>query len=104
MDIKDLIRDITPVILEQGKEYIEPMKRLVWDELVELAKLLDLGKAKEALAIVEEKMNLEELTRQKVKLADLTEELADENAEKKSMIQELLLATLKIAFSILVAL
>jgi hypothetical protein len=99
--------DNTELILQFGQAigtavgpFIPAFQKMALDELIAVKALLNQKDTDAVLAIVHEKMTLDELAAEKLALVPVANAMADTSAAKKQAAQAVLTAILKAAFVI----
>lgn len=99
--------DNTELILQFGQAigtaatpFIPAFQKMALDEIIAVKALLYQKNTDAALAIVHQKMTLEELAEEKEALVAVTNAMADASAAKRQAAQDVLMAILKAALSV----
>jgi hypothetical protein len=99
-DIQALIDKFGTALAVSVVPYLPAIKRFTMAEALAFWDLLNQKKQDAAMQAVHDKMTAEELADEKVKLADLTAAMADNNAEKRQFARDVAMAVLKVALAI----
>ena len=98
--LRDSLLKTFPVgVVDAAQLYGPAIGRMALAELVALAQMIADRLTEEAQAAVREKMSMDELAAEREKLADLAVLMANKRAESIAMGRDILLAILKVAFT-----
>lgn len=83
--------------------YLPALKRFTLAEILAFWDMLDQKNKDAAIQAVHDKMTLPEMAAEKEQLAALTAAMADSNAEKRKLANDILMAILKVALGVALA-
>ena len=99
-DNNELILQFGEAIGGAVQPFIPAFKRLILDELIAIKAAMNEKNTDAAMAILHNRMTLEELAEEKLALVAVTNAMADSNAAKRQAAQDVLMAILKAALSV----
>jgi len=98
-----LIDELGQAIGGAAAGYLPAFKRMAMDELLAVGTLLNEKNVDAAMTAIRAKMTNDELAAETVALAGLLGAMADDNAAKRKMANDLLMAIFKAAFGVLLS-
>lgn len=102
-EAKKLVEQFGVAVGTAAAPYAPAVKRMTMMEVLALGTLLQEKKRDEAFAALRDKMTDNELADETVALAELMEAARDENYRRRKLAEEITLAVLKAAFSVLLS-